>query len=74
MTFFDVTPMGRILHRFSKDLDTLDNVMPGLLRFWFPMFISVRTVNPFLNTTSGTIKNWIKVLCVFDQVCNAAIM
>ncbi|KAJ0394967.1 hypothetical protein ATCC90586_009459 [Pythium insidiosum] len=27
-TFFDVTPVGRILNRFSRDLDQLDNPLP----------------------------------------------
>ncbi|KAE8994988.1 Multidrug resistance-associated protein 1 [Phytophthora rubi] len=32
-TFFDVTPVGRILNRFSRDLDEVDNPLPywGLL-------------------------------------------
>lgn len=29
MTFFDVTPLGRILQRFSKDTDQLDNNLPA---------------------------------------------
>lgn len=27
-TYFDVTPVGRILNRFSKDLDSMDSVLP----------------------------------------------
>ncbi|TMW55714.1 hypothetical protein Poli38472_010596 [Pythium oligandrum] len=27
-TFFDVTPLGRILNRFSRDLDQIDNPLP----------------------------------------------
>lgn len=31
-TFFDVQPKGRILNRFSKDMDTLDNLLPDSAR------------------------------------------
>ncbi|KAF0709173.1 hypothetical protein As57867_006048, partial [Aphanomyces stellatus] len=38
-TFFDVTPVGRILNRFSADLDQLDSILPYfglmLLQFFF---------------------------------------
>ncbi|UZJ51666.1 hypothetical protein CBS101457_000986 [Exobasidium rhododendri] len=31
-TFFDVQPKGRILNRFTKDIDTIDNTLPDSMR------------------------------------------
>ncbi|XP_039283752.1 multidrug resistance-associated protein 1 isoform X2 [Nilaparvata lugens] len=32
LQFFDVTPIGRLLNRFSRDVDILDNTLPVIIR------------------------------------------
>lgn len=41
MTFFYITPCGRILARFSNDINTLDTRLPLNLRNVFPSTLRV---------------------------------
>ena len=41
MSFFDLTQIGRIINRFSADIDTVDNVLPLTMEMWLDCVFAV---------------------------------
>lgn len=72
MMFFDVTPIGRILSRFSTDVNTLDLVMPGIIQMFLPGFFRVLKEVYLSNNLYGLLFFCNCVVLYFHLCCNTA--
>lgn len=41
LSFFDTTPIGRIINRFSRDIETIDSILPETIQSWMITFLGV---------------------------------
>lgn len=66
MSFFDTTPLGRIINRFSKDQGQVDTaLMPSLQLFASGLFQLLSTLIVIAVVTPYTLAPFVPIFCAF---------
>ena len=74
MSFFDTTPLGRILNRFSKDVDTIDVTIPHNFQMWMSCFLRVITVPIIVGMSTPLFLTTIVPLFIFYVVVQVGVV
>lgn len=48
MSFFDTTPLGRVINRFSKDIYTIDEQLPNTIRWYIACIARITSVGLYI--------------------------
>lgn len=65
MAFFDTTPAGRIMNRFSKDINTIDDIIAHNFQMWLQCMLRVITVPVIVGISTPLFLTTILPLGVF---------
>ncbi|CAG8480040.1 2241_t:CDS:10 [Ambispora gerdemannii] len=69
MSFFDTTPLGRILNRFSKDQYTIDEVLPRTFAGYFrTLFMVLATISVICFSTPSFILLIVPMLFLYNYI------